>query len=106
MQPKRAELVDHCMAGVVAALKTNDHIGVLGEKVDNTPLTLVAPLGAYDCAYRHRDTSLQAGAYSLRQPNGPIDRTGGTSNRQAADLAAAYVKHIQCLLRHKQQIAA
>ena len=68
MQAKRAELVDHGVAGIVATLKTNDHIGILGEKVDDPPLTLVAPLGAHDCAYRHRNPPTGNQLRAARRP--------------------------------------
>ncbi len=99
MQSKRAELVDHRVAGIVATLKTNDHIGVLGEKVDDTPLTLVAPLGAHDRANRHSNPP--TGTRRLRQPHGPFNAAGGTGNSQTTDLAVSYVKYIQRLLRHE-----
>ena len=46
MQGERAHVVDDGVAGVVAALKADDHFGVLSEAVDNLALTFVAPLGA------------------------------------------------------------
>jgi hypothetical protein len=36
------------VAGIVAALKAHDYIGVLGKKIDDLPFALVSPLGAYD----------------------------------------------------------
>jgi hypothetical protein len=36
------------MASVIAALKANDIISMMGEKVNDLALSLVAPLGAYD----------------------------------------------------------
>ncbi|MNC94513.1 hypothetical protein D3C83_113870 [compost metagenome] len=42
--------VDHQrMAGVVAALKADDDIGVAGKQIDDLAFTLVAPLGTDDC---------------------------------------------------------
>ena len=42
--------VDHQgVAGVVAALETDDDIGVAGKKIDNFAFTFVAPLGSNDC---------------------------------------------------------
>lgn len=41
--------IDHeGMAGVVSSLKANNHIGVSRKQIDDLPLTLVAPLKAYD----------------------------------------------------------
>jgi hypothetical protein len=45
-------LADDRVTGVVAALKANDHLGFLGDEVDDLPLALIAPLGAnYDYAW-------------------------------------------------------
>ena len=42
--------VDHQrVAGVVAALKADDDIGVVGKQIDDLALTLVTPLRADDC---------------------------------------------------------
>ena len=39
--------------GVVPALETDDHLGVLGEQVDDLALSLVAPLGTDHHDVRH-----------------------------------------------------
>ena len=41
------------VAGVVAALEAHDHVGALGEEIDDLALALVAPLDAYDDDARH-----------------------------------------------------
>ncbi len=41
------------MRGVVAALKTNDHVGVGGQQVDDFTLALVAPLRTDHCNCLH-----------------------------------------------------
>ena len=41
-------VADDRVAGVVAALVADDHVGPLGEQVDDLALALVAPLGADD----------------------------------------------------------
>ncbi len=46
-------LVDHGVAGVVAALKADDHIGILGQIVDDAAFAFIAPLGADDCGNGH-----------------------------------------------------
>ena len=51
MQRKFAVVVDDRMTGVGAALKADDHIAVVCENVGDFTLTLVAPVGAYDCFY-------------------------------------------------------
>jgi hypothetical protein len=38
---------------VIAALKTNDDVGVLGEKVDDLPFPFLSPLGSNDDNGRH-----------------------------------------------------
>src|SRR5579883_3013581 len=41
------------MAGIMAALETDDDVGLLREPVDNLPLAFVPPLGADDHHIRH-----------------------------------------------------
>jgi hypothetical protein len=48
-----AEFVDDCMARVVAPLKTDDHIGLLGQIINNASFAFIAPLGAHNCGDRH-----------------------------------------------------
>src|SRR4029078_3422634 len=48
--------------GVVATLVAGDHVGPLGQRVDDLALALVAPLGAYDDATRHSVRSLSGRA--------------------------------------------
>ena len=48
MQGMLAVFVDHRMAGVVAALETDDHVGILGQVIDDPAFSFVAPLGAHD----------------------------------------------------------
>ena len=43
---------------VVPSLETNDHLGVLGEQVDDLALSLVAPLGTDHHDVRHRGPGL------------------------------------------------
>jgi hypothetical protein len=40
-------------AGIVAALKAHDDVGVLGKKIDDLAFALVSPLGAYDRDISH-----------------------------------------------------
>jgi len=49
------------MPGVMPALKTRNHIGPLGEPVDDFAFTFVTPLGAYDNNIGH-DIPLKAAA--------------------------------------------
>ena len=51
MQRKFAVIVDNRMAGVAAALKTDDHIRVCRQDVGDFALALVAPVGADDRSY-------------------------------------------------------
>ena len=53
MQRKFAVLIDDRMAGIAAALITNDDIVVLGQQVYHPALALVAPVDANDCAVSH-----------------------------------------------------
>ena len=50
MQGKLAQLVDHGVAGVAAALVADDHVIVAGEQIHHAALALVAPVDAYDGA--------------------------------------------------------
>src|SRR5688500_332797 len=55
--------VDHQgVAGIVAALETDDDIGVAGKKIDNFAFTFVAPLGSDDCYIGHL---IRRSVYSL-----------------------------------------
>ena len=45
---------DERVAGIVPALEPHDHVGLLGQPVDDLALALVAPLGAHDNHIRHR----------------------------------------------------
>ena len=78
---KERELVDRAVddegvPGVVAALEAGDHVGALGEPVDDLALALVAPLGAHDhhVAHVRRPSPLPAG-YIVRG-RGPKPRRG------------------------------
>ena len=56
---QKRELVDLAadhegVAGIVPALEAHDHVGLLGEPVDDLALAFVAPLGAHDDHVRHR----------------------------------------------------
>ena len=53
VQGELAELVDHGVAGVAAALITDYHVIVLGDEVHHTALALVTPVDAYNGAIRH-----------------------------------------------------
>ena len=53
MENERIPLIDDRMAGIGPALIPHDHIGILGEDVDNLPFTFVPPLGADDDEIRH-----------------------------------------------------
>ena len=44
---------DQCVAGIVAALKAHDDVGLLRQPVDNLAFSLVAPLGADDHGAGH-----------------------------------------------------
>ena len=46
-------LVDHGMAGIGAAMPTNNQVRITGEQVDDLALPLVAPMAADDSRYRH-----------------------------------------------------
>ena len=48
MELELLAVADDRVAGVVAALKAHDHVGLLGEQVGDLSLSLVAPLGADD----------------------------------------------------------
>jgi len=46
---RRLLSADHqCMAGIVAALKANDALCMIGQPINNLALTFVAPLGTDD----------------------------------------------------------
>ena len=50
MQGELAQLVDHGVAGVAAALIADDHVIIAGEQVHHAALALVAPVDTYDGA--------------------------------------------------------
>ena len=53
MQLERAVLVDHGVAGVVAALEADDHVRLLRQEVRDLALALVTPLGPDDGGHWH-----------------------------------------------------
>ena len=53
MKGELAVFVDDGVAGVVAALVADDHVVLLGDKVDHAAFALVAPVDAYDSAIGH-----------------------------------------------------
>ena len=54
MQGKFAVIIHDCVAGIAAALKTNDNIRVLGQNIRKLSLTFIAPVGTDDCFYHNR----------------------------------------------------
>ena len=50
VEDEPAPVVDHGMAGVVAALVADDHVVALAEQVHHAALALVAPVDAHDCS--------------------------------------------------------
>ena len=55
MELELLAVADDRVAGVVAALEADDHVGVVGEQVDDLALPLIAPLGSdYDQAWHDR----------------------------------------------------
>jgi hypothetical protein len=44
---------DQGVSGIISPLKTNDHVGVLGQEVNYLPFPFIAPLGAYNHDARH-----------------------------------------------------
>src|SRR4051812_18094889 len=54
----RLALAHDRVTGVVAALEADDHVGALGQQVDDLALPLVAPLGANDDDSRHARRSV------------------------------------------------
>jgi hypothetical protein len=45
------------MTGIVAALKANDNIRLLGEDISYFAFALISPVSSYDCFY-HNDLPL------------------------------------------------
>jgi hypothetical protein len=60
-----AMFVDDGMTGIVTALKTDDHIRLLSQIIDDPPLSFIAPLGADDCCNRHHAPALSCYSKSL-----------------------------------------
>ena len=63
---QQAELVylavdDKRVTGIVAALKTDHHIGAFRKPVDDFTFAFIPPLGAYYCNIRHRVFSCSSG---------------------------------------------
>ena len=50
VQDKAASVVDHGVAGVVAALVADHHVAALAEQVHHAALALVAPVDAHNCS--------------------------------------------------------
>ena len=50
MQGELAQIIDDSVAGVAAALITNDYVVIAGEQVHHAALALVAPVNSYDGA--------------------------------------------------------
>ena len=61
MELEGAAIVDHSMAGIVAAAVADHHVRLLGEQIDDPALAFVAPLPADDGDNRH-NSSLGDGA--------------------------------------------
>ena len=59
VQDRLVAIDDHGVAGIVAALVASDDVGVLGQKVDDLPLALIAPLRSDD-DYCGHDGSLSS----------------------------------------------
>ena len=55
MQGEFAMLIDHGVAGVAAALITDDDVIILGEQIDHASLALVTPVDADDYSISHLD---------------------------------------------------
>ena len=53
MQGEFAMLIDHGVAGVAAALVTDDDVIILGEQIDHASLALVTPVDADDYGISH-----------------------------------------------------
>ena len=65
MELELLAVADDRVAGVVAALEADDHVGLLGEQVGDLALALIAPLGAdYDHAWH--DAGIVTGSASAR----------------------------------------
>ena len=74
MQCKAAIFVDNGVACVAAALKTDDHIGVLRQNVGDLTLSFIAPVGAYDRTY-HAKTSktVKTAKYGRKRPASAVN---------------------------------
>ncbi len=55
----RLAVADDRVAGVVAALKSDDRVGALGQEVRDLALALIAPLGADDHDSWHAEVSVR-----------------------------------------------
>src|SRR5262249_39601590 len=74
---------DERVASIMAALKTHDDVGLLGEPIDNLALAFVPPLGSDDHHIRHGapvDSRLSTGGW---QPSrfAPAPPYGGVQHR-------------------------
>ena len=83
---KERELVDRAVddegvPGVVAALEAGDHVGALGEPVDDLALALVAPLGAHDHHVAHLKAPFPVAGRGYIAPSAPAREKG--SGRRA-----------------------
>ena len=76
---------DQGVAGIVAALEAHDHVGPLGEPVDDLALALVAPLGADHRYICHPPTPWPQGRFPRPTPaRARLVSTGSAPKRQPA----------------------
>ena len=64
----------NAMASVAAALKTDDHIGVLRQNVGDLTLSFIAPVGAYDRTYHAKTSkSVKTAKYGRKRPASAVN---------------------------------
>ena len=93
MQDARGDQVQHMlliahldgMAGIVAALEADHHVGVLGEHVDDLAFTLIAPLGPDQYCIGHLVSPAVATVHRPR----PFSKGGRGRNSDSKNYATA-----------------
>ena len=77
------------MAGVVAALEADDHVGAAREPVDDLALAFVAPLGADDGDVAHVDSLLGGSPRAPRAAKASARQSGPDSLKQTEQKRAS-----------------
>ena len=56
MERKLSILIYDCVTGIGSALKTDDHIRLIGQSIGDLALSFVSPVRSYNCFYHSRSS--------------------------------------------------